>query len=391
MKTKIFKAITLLLILSLSLSAEILYQQSFEGATTDTWTYTASPDSYSNYTATDGWKKGFWGVGPEVGYENQYGLGDLFPTLDNTDYVWIAQNVQNSGGGNNASLTFATIDIKAYNEDLTLSFSYYAYGYTGDDYIKYCVEYNNGTSWDSVITKGTATNAWETVTINIPADSNYVRLQLTAKNNGTTQVAAFDWIRLELSGGIPSPITLSDFSANALSSGIELSWTTASEKENLGFKLYRDNEVIAFVDGAGTSTETNDYAYLDKNVIAGKSYTYTLADLSYNNEEVPHADKALTISAGLNSVENSSFNLSAAYPNPFNPSTGIDITLSQSADLDVSIYNVKGQKVASLHNAYTEAGSKHFVWNASDMKSGIYILKAISAGHVETLKLSLVK
>ncbi len=72
------------------------------------------------------------------------------------------------------------------------------------------------------------------------------------------------------------------------------------------------------------------------------------------------------------------------YPNPFNPVTTIWYDLLQSADINISIYNMLGQKVKSLENGFRYAGTHLIQWHGDDeqgnlLASGIYICR-IEAG-----------
>ena len=86
-----------------------------------------------------------------------------------------------------------------------------------------------------------------------------------------------------------------------------------------------------------------------------------------------------------------SFNLSDAYPNPFNPSTNLDIELSYESSVSVMVYNVMGQMVSVLHDGNMSAGMHSITWDASDLSSGMYIIKAEVANEVTSQKVMLVK
>ncbi|MCB2213126.1 T9SS type A sorting domain-containing protein [bacterium] len=68
------------------------------------------------------------------------------------------------------------------------------------------------------------------------------------------------------------------------------------------------------------------------------------------------------------------FSVSRAYPNPFNPSTSLTVTLPDAANLRVAVYNVAGQLVATLANGHTGAGSHQLSFNAAHLSSGIYFV-----------------
>tara|TARA_Y100000590_G_scaffold63670_1_gene68315 strand:- start:586 stop:1425 length:840 start_codon:yes stop_codon:yes gene_type:complete len=88
----------------------------------------------------------------------------------------------------------------------------------------------------------------------------------------------------------------------------------------------------------------------------------------------------------------SEFSLSAAYPNPFNPSTNIPFTLPETGYVSVKIYNILGQEVAVLADGIMNGGYEYTLsWNASDVASGVYLLRAEYDGSAKTQKLMLLK
>ena len=86
-----------------------------------------------------------------------------------------------------------------------------------------------------------------------------------------------------------------------------------------------------------------------------------------------------------------SFSLSDAYPNPFNPTTTMKLTMPVAGDMQVSVYNLLGQVVATLASGYMEASTYTLTWDAADVASGIYFVKAQADGITTTQKLMLVK
>jgi hypothetical protein len=86
------------------------------------------------------------------------------------------------------------------------------------------------------------------------------------------------------------------------------------------------------------------------------------------------------------------FFLGQNYPNPFNPKTTINYQLPSGSQVDLSIYNLLGQKVATLVSEKKAAGSYKVEWNASSFASGVYFYKLeTNAGFVQTKKLILLK
>jgi hypothetical protein len=68
------------------------------------------------------------------------------------------------------------------------------------------------------------------------------------------------------------------------------------------------------------------------------------------------------------------------YPNPFNPSTTIKLDLAESGKIELAIFNIKGQKVKTLMDAYSTKGHFEMVWKGIDdnkkkVASGNYLIK----------------
>lgn len=85
------------------------------------------------------------------------------------------------------------------------------------------------------------------------------------------------------------------------------------------------------------------------------------------------------------------FTLYQNYPNPFNPYTEIGFDLPHSTDVKLEIYNIMGQKVATLVDQSLSAGHHSFQWDASNQASGVYFYKITTGDIVETKKMVLLK
>ena len=85
------------------------------------------------------------------------------------------------------------------------------------------------------------------------------------------------------------------------------------------------------------------------------------------------------------------FSLSEAYPNPFNPSTTVELTVPEAGHVSVMVYNITGQFIAELADSYMDANQYQFTWQGENVPSGMYLLRAEYAGQVSTQKLMLLK
>ena len=86
-----------------------------------------------------------------------------------------------------------------------------------------------------------------------------------------------------------------------------------------------------------------------------------------------------------------SFSLSEAYPNPFNPTTTMKLFMPVAGDMTVEVYNLLGQSVSTLTSGYMDAGTYNIAWDATDVASGMYFVKAQADGFTKIQKLMLVK
>jgi hypothetical protein len=68
------------------------------------------------------------------------------------------------------------------------------------------------------------------------------------------------------------------------------------------------------------------------------------------------------------------------YPNPFNPVTKISWQSAIGSYVDLSVYNLRGQKVATLVSGWREVGYHRITWDASEFANGMYFYK-ISTGN----------
>ena len=79
------------------------------------------------------------------------------------------------------------------------------------------------------------------------------------------------------------------------------------------------------------------------------------------------------------------------YPNPFNPSTVISFSIPEASNVELSVYNILGQKIATILNKQLTAGSYKYNFNGSNLTSGIYFYKFQAASYFEIRKMMLFK
>lgn len=180
------------------------------------------------------------------------------------------------------------------------------------------------------------------------------------------------------------PVELVSFSSSVYGNNIQLSWQTASEINNQGFEIYRNGNKIDFVDGKGTTTEKQDYSFVDKDLISG-IYNYRLKQLDFDGTHRVVGE----LSVYLTLPEQ--FSLEQNYPNPFNPSTTINFSIPASGFVTLKVFNVLGSEVATLVNEQKEPGSYQVEFDSNNYSAGIYFYNLQAGNFIETRKMILLK
>lgn len=74
-------------------------------------------------------------------------------------------------------------------------------------------------------------------------------------------------------------------------------------------------------------------------------------------------------------------------PNPFNTNTSIAFNMPSSSHVKISVYNILGAHIATLVDGVTDAGQQSVIWNAKDVKPGLYFCKLESGTLSKTIKM----
>lgn len=187
------------------------------------------------------------------------------------------------------------------------------------------------------------------------------------------------------------PVVLSSFTATYDAEAfVNLAWTTQSEANVSGYYVYRNQSteyntallVSNLIEGTNTSNQ-HSYNFSDLDVEPDLTYYYWLSqeDLSGENTVygpvsiVTHASpdpNDITIPEIITTIRN-------VFPNP-GRNMSIDFTLAKTANISMTITNLRGQLVKHIYQGTKEIGEHHLYWDGTTDKgircaSGIYFVE----------------
>ncbi len=182
------------------------------------------------------------------------------------------------------------------------------------------------------------------------------------------------------------------------SGGFMLLWADEDQEQgplHLNFKLSRNGEQLGIFNSDTTNFAPVDTLTFDlqvPNISFGRYPDGTLTWEKFDSPTPGSANQTTSIISDNTFLQPSEFRLDQNYPNPFNPVTAIGYRLSAISQVELSVYNLLGQKIAVLVSERQNAGSYQVEWDASGFTSGIYFYRLqTDLGVVQTRKLMLIK
>ncbi len=146
---------------------------------------------------------------------------------------------------------------------------------------------------------------------------------------------------------------------------------------------------IGFVKGSGNSNSPKSYSFEDTSIVSG-SVEYRLKQIdndgSYKYSNVVTVNLVLT-----------KYTLYQNYPNPFNPTATIKYDLPKQSKVELKVYNIMGQEVATLVSKEQQAGSYSVQFNTQQttnnkqLSSGVYIYRLQAGNYTSVKKFVLLK
>jgi len=136
--------------------------------------------------------------------------------------------------------------------------------------------------------------------------------------------------------------------------------------------IHEDTSYIAIGHGATPQVGATDFDYVAYRI--GVHEPTTATSINQQRDALPDE-----------------YHLAQNFPNPFNPRTVIKYSIPRDMDVEMTVFNLRGEKVATLVNEQRTAGEHQVTFDGSTLESGVYLYRMSAGGHTLTKKLTLIK
>jgi lysyl endopeptidase len=201
----------------------------------------------------------------------------------------------------------------------------------------------------------------------------------------------------------PLPVELLRFDARLDGGTVHLSWKTAAETDNAGFRVQRraretaeasrrkrttDKEswhTVGLVEGRGTTSRVHTYQLTDADLpFAANALTYRLQQVDTDGSR--HDVQTTTVERGVRTVQ-----LLGPAPNPARRRVTIPFALPRAQPISLVLYDVMGRTVRTIAEGEGAAGRHEHTVDLNGLSSGLYVLRLRAGETVRARKLTVVR
>lgn len=241
-------------------------------------------------------------------------------------------------------------------------------------------------------TPGTAPDGYHWTTGSITVSTT----DFTAVNNYTHTIT------FVLEEDAPLPVELSSFTAMlSVDNFVNLLWVTQSESGVLGYYVYRgQSDVLAEalqvspLIAATNTSQQQSYLYTDRDTGLQGSYYYWLQSVDLDGLAEYFGPVTATVNGAGSTVPPipAANGLAPAYPNPFSQTAWIGYSLAAKTQVEISVFNARGQRVRHLASLEANGGQHQLTWDGRDDQgrtcdNGLYLIRLTAGNEVFTRKL----
>lgn len=252
----------------------------------------------------------------------------------------------------------------------------------------YTVENQSGTTFPFRVQDNSET---ELIGATIPTGSFIYEGVLGQDNGSGGNDEGYRLIPVRTSTALP--VELADFDAVRSGSSVELTWQTASETNNAGFRVQHQSaegwQELGFVESKavnGSTTEAQSYRFaVDRDLSAG-THRFRLQQVDLDGST--SLSDVVSVDMQIDGV----LTLNPPVPNPASGQATVSFAVTEATEAKVLVYNVLGQRVKTLYDGTPRAGqAKTLTVDASNLPSGIYVMQLQAHGQTRSQRLTVVR
>lgn len=186
------------------------------------------------------------------------------------------------------------------------------------------------------------------------------------------------------------PVELTSFTAAPIDESVLLRWSTVTEQGNDRFEIERSVDGapfqrVATVDGAGTTTQAQQYAWSDDDLpFEANSTQYRLRQVDVDGDESLSEPVRVELLAQAT-------RLNAPFPNPARNAVTIQLEVSERQPVTVEVFNTLGQRVAQPVRAQEMSGKREVRLSTQNLASGVYFIRLQAGKQLFTERMTVVK
>ena len=187
------------------------------------------------------------------------------------------------------------------------------------------------------------------------------------------------------------PVELAAFEAVADGEAVALSWQTLAETNNSGFEVQMRRaaeeawETLAFVAGAGTTTETRRYTYRTDRIGPG-TFAFRLRQVDFDGTYAysPVVEQAVELATD--------YRLGEVWPHPVRSAANLSVSVREAQDVRVELFNTLGQRAGVLHDGRLSGDREHtLALELGSYAPGTYVVRVEGATFAETRRVTVVR
>lgn len=185
------------------------------------------------------------------------------------------------------------------------------------------------------------------------------------------------------------PVELASFDLTASGQDVQLNWRTASETNNSGFEVQRQQngsfQTVGFVEGAGTTTQPQSYRFSVSDLAPGQ-HTFRLKQVDLDGTTHLSSTRSIAVDAKRVGISQTGTN-----PVSVGQAARFTLTTEQAQPMTVTLVDALGRTVRTVHEGRVAGSQEVLTVSTSSLSSGVYFLHAEGRSFTTTKKFSVVQ